>query len=358
MGKDANKNYVINGSFLLEPALGVQRYAAEITKEMDKLLPEYQERLSLTIVVPQTERLEELQQRYANILVVPFGVGGGRAWEQVTFVRFLRKKKAKAVCLCNTVPLLARGGLACIHDIVFQTHPEYFTEPGDWHEILFRKLMYAHAFHTADQIVTVSHFSKNEILENYKVKNPDICVAGNAWQHFDRMDIDETIFAEEPRIVRGEYYYYLASLAPNKNLTWILNNAKKNPDRIYVLSGRPLGDASGVAELSNVICTGFVSDARAKALMKHCRAFLFPSTYEGFGIPPMEALCMGAKIVLGDIPSLREIYRDAAYYIDCGKPDCTLDALLAKESVKPARTVLSRYSWQKSARKIMETLTK
>lgn len=92
---------------------------------------------------------------------------------------------------------------------------------------------------------------------------------------------------------KGLYYYYLASLAPNKNLSWILKNAAGNPDKIYVLSGKPLGDDSGVEKLDNVICTGYVSDSEARALMQYCRAFLFPSTYEGFGIPPMEALCMG-----------------------------------------------------------------
>lgn len=356
---DRDRNYVINGSFLLEPALGVQRYAVQITKQLDSSLPKKEGKLHLEIVVPCTEKsLEDLQKKYANIKIVSYGRHTGRLWEQLDFPRYLRKRKAKGISLCNTVPLFTKGGIVCVHDIVFQTHPEFFTEPGDWHEILFRKLMYRHAFKTADQIITVSNFSKNEILNNYRLKNPDICVAGNAWQHYDRTDIDETIFEENPQIIKQEYYYYLASLAPNKNLKWILENAKNNPQRLYVLSGKPLGDHSGVEKLSNILCTGYVTDARARALMKHCKAFLFPSTYEGFGIPPMEALCMGAKIVLGDIPSLREIYKDTAYYIDCENPYCDIDKLLAAKQVKPAETVLSRYSWQKSAEKIAEVLTK
>lgn len=356
---DRDRNYVINGSFLLEPALGVQRYAVQITKQLDSLLSKKEGKLHLEIVVPDTEKsLADLQKKYANIKIVSYGRHTGRLWEQLDFPRYLRKRKTKGISLCNTVPLFAKGGIVCVHDIVFQTHPEFFTEPGDWHEILFRKLMYRHAFKTADQIITVSNFSKNEILNNYRLKNPDICVAGNAWQHYDRTDIDETIFEENPQIGKQEYYYYLASLAPNKNLKWILENAKNNPQQLYVLSGKPLGDNSGVEQLSNILCTGYVTDARARALMKHCKAFLFPSTYEGFGIPPMEALCMGAKIVLGDIPSLREIYKDTAYYVDCENPYCDIDKLLAAKQVKPAETVLSRYSWQKSAEKIAEVLTK
>ena len=73
-----------------------------------------------------------------------------------------------------------------------------------------------------------------------------IYVAGNGWQHMDRKDTDETIFQKYPKLTKGAYYYYLASLAPNKNLSWILKNAAGNPDKIYVLSGKPLGDDSGV----------------------------------------------------------------------------------------------------------------
>lgn len=359
-----SRYYVIDGSFLLEPPLGVQRYACEITKQLDKLMPDISDKVRLELVVPETaktysgEELCDLQKNYQHIHIESFGVRTGRAWEQIDFPRYLRKRGAKGISLCNTVPLQSKGGIVCIHDIVFQTHPEYFTEPGDWHEVLFRKMMYNHAFKNADRIITVSNFSRNEILENYRLKNPNICVAGNAWQHYDREDVDETIFEEYPQIKRKEYYYYLASLAPNKNLNWILENAKHNPEKLYVLSGKSLGDKSGVEKLSNVLCTGYVSDARARALMKHCRAFLFPSTYEGFGIPPMEALCMGARIVLGNIPSLKEIYKNAAYYIDCDNPHCDIDKLISEKQVEPAETVLSRFSWKNSAEKIADILTK
>ena len=144
-------------------------------------------------------------------------------------------------------------------------------------------------------------------------------------------------------------------------MTFIRDNLSSyggNPDKIYVLSGKPLGDDSGVEKLDNVICTGYVSDSEARALMQYCRAFLFPSTYEGFGIPPMEALCMGAPVVLGDIPVLHEIYGNAAYYVDCDNADISIEQLLKQGGREAPETVLSRYSWEKSARIMMEALTK
>lgn len=72
----------------------------------------------------------------------------------------------------------------------------------------------------------------------------------------------------------------------------------------------------------------------------------------------MEALCMGAPVVLGDIPVLHEIYGNAAYYVDCDNADISIEQLLKQGGREAPETVLSRYSWEKSARIMMEALTK
>ena len=88
---------------------------------------------------------------------------------------------------------------------------------------------------------------------------------------------------------------------------------------------------------------------------KHCKAFLFPTFYEGFGIPPLEAMSVGAKIVVSDTSCMREIYENAAYYIDPYNPNINLDQLLDLEVI-PALEILNKFSWKESAYKLYEIL--
>lgn len=369
-GMVISMKYIINGNFLYGSVLGVQRYGREITHELDKLIKD--KPYSVEIVMPTIDSdgtsvfIDKYQRLYENIKIVVIEGKAGRKWDQFSFNKYVKSQNrngeiAKPIYLCNEVSLFMKDGIAVIHDIAFKTHPDFFKEPGDWHEIIFRKMMYSRAFKKADYILTVSEFSKKEILDNYQLKNSDIIVAGNGWQHFDTKNIDELVFDQyATRLKRGEYYFYLASLAPNKNLRWILENAKENPDTIYVIAGKSLGDDSGIEKMPNVIYLGYTSDETSKALMKYCKAFLFPSTYEGFGIPPMEALCMGARIILGDIPVLREIYGNAAKYVDCKNPYINLDDMVESWEIKDSavKEVLNNNSWAKSAGKLMEVMDK
>ncbi|MDO5402469.1 MAG: hypothetical protein Q4F11_03440, partial [Eubacteriales bacterium] len=261
--------YVINGGFLTESIMGVQRYAYEILTRVDKMLAGESEAsvedsdcvkkvrsMDLEILVPD-ENVPENQRKSAvfrYIKVKHLGSFAGKKWEQITYAGYLRKNHAKGISLCNSVPLFARTAAVCVHDIVFKTNPEFFTEKGAWHEIAYRKLLYLKAFHRADKIITCSEFSKGQILDNYKLKNTDISVITNGWQHFDADDVDESIFERNSASFhRGRYYFFLSSLAKNKNLSWILENAKIHSEDTFVLAGSFLGDDSGIESLPNVI---------------------------------------------------------------------------------------------------------
>ena len=142
-------------------------------------------------------------------------------------------------------------------------------------------------------------------------------------------------------------------MAKHKNFKWIREVARRSPDKTFVVAGgkdlRAFGDDAEAKDTHNVFYPGYVSDAENAALMKHCKLFLHPAVFEGFGIPPLEALALGAPVALANATCLPELYGDTARYFDPYDYDVDLDALAAQPVAAPDE-VLKKYSWDKHRR--------
>lgn len=330
---------IINGKFLTQRITGVQRYAREILAELDKIC----DKTEIEIAVPKDADI----QNYKNIKTVVTGKFKGTLWEQISLYRYARKNKAVVLNLCNSTPVRGRN-IVVIHDVKIKAHPEFFSKKFRlWYNYLFKKIT-----KKAVQLITVSEFSKSEIVKYYGVDPKKINVIGNAWQHIDRVECDENAL-KKYGLLKDGYFFAMSSLEPNKNFRWIIRTAENNPDDIFAIAGgvntKIFADIN--ADIPpNVRFLGYVSDGEAKVLMRDCKAFLFPSFYEGFGIPPMEALAVGAKsLILSDIEVLNEIFKSAATYIDPLKYDYKLDGISKVCSETERTNLLDGYSWEKSA---------
>jgi len=116
-------------------------------------------------------------------------------------------------------------------------------------------------------------------------------------------------------------------------------------------------EADAAQNTSNIFYPGYVTDGQNKALMQNCKGFLHPAVFEGFGIPPLEALSLGAPIALARASCLPELYGDTARYFDPYDYDVDLDALFAKPAAPPDK-VLAKYSWEKTARFWLDEIKK
>ncbi|MBQ8945326.1 MAG: glycosyltransferase family 4 protein [Lachnospiraceae bacterium] len=206
-------------------------------------------------------------------------------------------------------------------------------------------------------LVTVSEYSKSTMIDKLHVNEKKITVIPNSWQHIISIIPDEKII-DEYKLRDREYYFFLGRLVRNKNIDWIFRIADSNRTALFVIAGalrktEKFSFYSG--KNNNIIYTGFITDEQMAALYMHCKAFLFPSLMEGFGIPPMEALYYGAPIIISNTSSLPEVYEDAAHYIDPYKYDYDLDEIL-KEPVADPQKILDKYSWEKSARQWYELI--
>ena len=345
-------NYVIDGLFLTQNITGIQRYAYEICKELDKFIRKDE----IEILVPaDTECIPE----YENLKIIKYGNHHGRAWEQFDLCRYLMKNKKQGIFLMNEISLMYPRGIACIHDISYKVNPGFFNIGEKRVSALWHRLNYSSIIRNCQKIVTVSEFSKEEIIREYHIDGNRLTVAYNSWQHISDIRETENIFEKYSFLKENEYYFSMATLAPNKNFRWILSAAKENPQSEFAIAGggklKDIANNLGYADLSNVHFLGYVSDEDAKALMRYCRAFLFPTLYEGFGIPPLEAVASGCReLIVSDIRCMHEIYGDYAYYIDPEDySDIYLDDFTSKEDITG---LLGRYSWKRSAQKIYNLL--
>ena len=350
MRKRKERQFAINGNGLTKPITGMERYLLEIVPALDQIC----KGMDIVLVLPKTA---VCPLKLKNIRVVHCGFFKGELWGQISFTKYLYQNKAIGVELGSRISLLKPDGIVCLHDIKNSTEKDVIKFSIRYLSILKNYITCKFAKH----IVTVSEYSKNEIIKVYKV-NPDrITIIHNAWQHIKNYENSEEIFDRHPYIKRGEYFFSLGSLSIHKNIKWIIDNAKKYPDNMYIISGRVNKDLYGTSddleEIENIKYVGYASNADVKALMRHCKALVLPSLFEGFGIPPLEALSLGAKAVISDITCLPEIFEDCVHYIDPYNPDVDLNKLL-EEPVAPPDKLLEKYNWDKSARQWLEVMKK
>ena len=338
----------INGRFLTRATTGVDRYAREVILELDKIVPSGQ----MAIAVPSNAKLVD-PLNLKSIELVHVGNHSGHAWEQLDYSMWLQRDKRLGLSLCNTAPVV-NPGVVCIHDMAVRANAANYSKPF----VVWYRFLYALITRRSDLIVTVSDFSRRRIESYYPVSRGKISILPNAWQHMQRIKADMTFFDRHAEVVPDNYYFAMSSLAPNKNLRWLVDTARLNPSQTIVIAGglnsKVFGE-HGIPSAENVVYPGYVSDGEAKALMQRCKGFLFPTFYEGFGIPPMEALACGASIAVSDTEVMHEIYGEGSRYIDPLSPCNDLEGLF-KRKTQSAESVLSRYGWGKTAEELLTVM--
>lgn len=323
---------------------GVQRFLGEIVAELDKIAKpgEYE------ICIPERS---SVSGNYQNIPFVRYGKLQGLLWEQISLAGYLRKNHRYGIFPCSVVPFTYCRGIAVIHDIMFKTVPMVAQSLNPILKFLITS-NFATAVRRADLIGTVTTYSGRGISETYKVDPERIVVIHNGWQHFMRVVSDDSWRKSHPELIPGQFYFSLSANRIQKNYNWIFEVAKRNPGSFFVIAGTQEEWQKQIEfDAPNIIHLGDISDGNVRSLMENCKAFLFPSFYEGFGIPPLEALSVGASIIISNSSCLPEVYGDAAHYIDPNDYEVDLDQLLV-EPVAPPETILDRYSWEKSAKQL------
>lgn len=343
--------FAINGRFLTRNITGQERFALEIVKALDNIC-DFGEFVIITPQYAEDNRFPFLK----NIKIIKYGKVKKHFWEQLCLRRYLKKNKLTCINLTTTCPI-GRPDITCVHDIGQIVNKQWYKSMYGRLSSIWHNMMVYFVFKKSKLILTVSNFSKNQIIQYKKINEDRILVLGNGWEHFKELIVDENVL-KKYSLTKGDYVFCASSITPQKNFKWIIENAKINPNIIYAIAGKKekislQADFKDIPK--NMIFLGYVSDVELKSLMTYCRVFIHPALYEGFGIPPLEALSTGCKVIVANSSCLPEIYGDSVIYIEPNKYDYSIDELLKKEVKNPC-SILKKYSWSNISQRLYDYL--
>lgn len=346
---------IINGRFLTQQITGVQRYAREMVAALDEIdSPDISFEL---ICPPGAEHLTALKRIQQSF----HGSRGGHYWEQFELPKAARGWPL--INLCNMGPLLCRKQAVVIHDAaVFDAPHGYTWAYLTWYRMAQRILVWR-----GTKIITVSEFSRRQLSKALGCSESDVSVIGCAVDHMGRVASDEAIL--ERLNLRGQRFLLsVGSKNPNKNIASLIESMRLPglTDIPLVLAGGShtlVFGAGQVQELpSNVIYSGYVTDEELVALFRHALVFVFPSLYEGFGLPPLEAMQQGCPVAASTAASIPEVCGpDAAVYFDAEKPQEIASVLnqLMVDDMKRQRLAqvgherTNEFLWSRQAEKLL-----
>lgn len=342
----------INGRFLSHKMDGISRFSLEICKQLkDK-------KLIFKILVPTWLDYENNE----GFEIVKIGNLKSHFWEQIDLFKFLRSQgNPLLVNFSGLGPLFYKNQVITIHDLSFYANKKWFSKSYTYFYSLATPILAKNAL----KILSVSNFSKSEIVKYLKVDDIKVEVIYNAVTDNIRSGIvNEEISTEIKSILSHKYILAVSSIDPRKNLQRLIYAYNDlNIDSIKLVLVGKTSNHFNIKLKSNskdIIFTGFVSDLELSLLYENCDFFIYPSLYEGFGIPPLEAMHKGSAVVVSDIPSLKEVCSDAAFYINPYETESIKRGILEvvnntilKEDLKMKGKIRSAFfRWEESGEKV------
>ena len=270
--------------------------------------------------------------------------------------------------------------VATVHDLAFEHYPETFTRRGSWQ----LRLTVRYTARRAACLLTVSEFSRADLHRTYGIPEERIVVTWNGIDpRFSPVGSDTE---DEPQLrlaqaygLRAGYLLALGSLQPRKNIPRLIRayvDLRRNrPDLTpqLVIAGRELWltsaifqeierELAGLPWRDDIVFTGYVPDADLPALYRGARMLIYPSIFEGFGLPPVEAMACGTPVVTSQAGSLPEVCGPAARYVDPwsvesirdGILDLLTDQQLTGQLIARGLEQARRFDWQQTAARTLK----
>jgi len=318
-----------------------------------------------------------------NFKIISLKTKNKFTWNLWTLPNYLRKNPLDAYHTQYILPFFVSRKiklLTTIHDVSFKVFPEMIRKS----DLFFLKILIPWSLRRADRIIAVSEFTKNEIIKYYKTKPEKISVVKNALGEEFLIDknLGESPFASDvisKYSLPHDFILYLGTLQPRKNLPLLIEALAKirremHGTKLLLCGNRQANNFDSRIDQKikalkmeeEVNFPGYISEKDKPAIFRMARALCFPSLYEGFGIPLLEAFASGIPVIASDIPAHREIGGDAICYFNPQDSEDLSQKIksiftnhnLRTDFIHKGKERLAHFSWGKSAQELQEIYVK
>jgi glycosyltransferase involved in cell wall biosynthesis len=335
----------VNGRFLEREMRGIGRYASGLAGALRGARPDVECVVSRRVA-------PHLEAEAAALGARRVGPLSGPLWEQVTLPAYLAARgRPLLLNFVNTGPLLYGPQVTVVYDLAYLRHPETFSAAflGLYRAVVPRIVARSRV------VVTISEFIRRELMTTFGVPAERVsvvpCFVAPGLRDLARAELDSG-----SGVAATDYALVVGSLNARKNLRAAIAAFRRAavPGLRLVVVGeggdvfRPVdvGDGGG----SDVAFVGAVSDAELVRLYKGARLLLFPSLYEGFGMPPIEAMVCGCPVVAARAASMPEVCGNAAYYVEPRDVDDMAAGIATVANDAALRDSLRRRGHERAAR--------
>jgi glycosyltransferase involved in cell wall biosynthesis len=359
----------LDGYPLCGPLTGVGHYTLELSRALALNNAADQFELIAPFDFHPAVAAQLARESISNLSLVNLGLTNPRRrWWSYHLPRYLKRSTVDLFHGTNyELPLWpTRRAVVTVHDLSSLLYPELHRQR------LARRmrLRLPLAVKMAQAIITPTEAVKRELCARLKVKPAKVTAIHEAPREaFHPAGHDDSFLIRQRLGIQNDFLLFVGTLEPRKNLltlvkafSQILRETNLRPQLVVAGGQGWLMDETFSAmcdeEIRAHLClTGYLNDDELRALYSSCRAFIYPSLYEGFGLPPLEAMACGAPVIASRIPALQETLSDAAILIDPLDVDALTRAIIGvlnddghREQIGAGNAHVKRFSWEQAAR--------
>ena len=334
---------------------GIGTYLSEIIPKLIILKPNYH-----FTVLGNTKSINEiLPNNISNITIVDFNAKMYSLTEQVLYSKVIPVDTDLYISTHFNIPLFySKKIITIIYDLYHLANIKFYKNPL---KFLYSYIFFKRLTEISEKIICISNFTKSELVKYTNIDSNKVIVI--------HLGVSEDRFKLDPRppLYNSKYILFIGNFKPNKNLKNLILSFSLISDLIphsLILVGKYDGFITNdndvllmIQDNSKIMKTGLVPYNDLKNFIQYADLLVFPSTYEGFGFPPLEAMALGCSTAISDIEVLREVCDENTIYFDPLNPaDISKkillllnDTVLKESMIESSKSFVRKYNWDNTA---------